>query len=74
MKPARRLLPEDEQRMERVLKLLYNGDPQQALRELQGLTRGGWKHPWTEVVMWRTAQQVELKTNYLGRGGVADHQ
>jgi len=61
MKPARKLLPEDEQRMERVLHLLYNGKPDQALQELQGLTRRGWKHPWTEVVMWRTAQQVELK-------------
>jgi hypothetical protein len=34
------------------------GEPMQALRELQSLTRRAWKHPWTENVFWRAAHGV----------------
>lgn len=49
--------------MERVEALLYSGKPQDALVQLQALTRCAWDHPWIELVMWRTAQQIELKTH-----------
>ena len=67
MKSARRLLPQDARRIERVEALLWSGKPQHALRELQALTRFAWDHQWIDPLMWRTAQQIELKTRPTGQ-------
>jgi hypothetical protein len=37
---------------------LKMGEPFQALLELQRLTKGAWKHPWTENVFWRAAHEL----------------
>lgn len=37
---------------------LHMGEPAQALLELKKLTRKAWRHPWTEQVMWKTAQAM----------------
>jgi len=52
----RNLSLKDALRIKSAEMWLRLGEPKSALLELQRLRRRAWKHPWTERVVWQTAQ------------------
>jgi predicted Zn-dependent protease len=50
------LPPKDAVRVMSAERWLRTGQAARAVRELQRLSRQGWKHPWTENIVWRAAQ------------------